>query len=207
MKIITRAVQQLVPATLVMRHTNVIAEGDEANPVDTDLLTLYAGAATEWAEDYLGGVILAPTLVEQTLAAFPADTSAIVLETETALSVVAVLYTDATGTAQVLDPAFTVLDTTTSPPTVGLAPAQAWPTAVQVSTADTRVRVRTLVGYSPVGDAMQAQPLPQRITTAICMVAAHLYKNRESTTAEALSLLPLGPIALLHPLRVNFGFA
>lgn len=206
MRIITPAVQPLVSAALVMRQTNLVAEGGEADPIDVDLLTLYAAAAVEWAEDFLG-FILAPTLVELVLPAFPADGGAIVLDTETALSIDSILYTAADGTDAMVEPTFALLDPRSTTALISLAPTRAWPTAQQVSPIDTTVRVRTVVGFTPADAEQQLRPLPKRVTAAVLMVAAHLYRNRESTTAESLQTLPQGAEWLIHPLKRSFGFA
>lgn len=64
-----------------------------------------------------------------------------------------------------------------------------WPTPMETINA---VKVRFVAGYTTV---------PRTIRHAIKLMVGHLYKNRESTTAERPGILPMGAEALLLPHR------
>ena len=58
------------------------------------------------------------------------------------------------------------------------------------------VRIEFIAGY---GD--DAADVPQAITLAALLLIGHLYENREASTAEAMSVLPLAFDALVAPFR------
>lgn len=64
-----------------------------------------------------------------------------------------------------------------------------WPAAMETINA---IRVRFIAGYSSV---------PPAIKHGVKLMAGHLYENREASTMDRPSELPLGVSALLMPLR------
>lgn len=201
MKIINPAIAEPVSLELARKQCRVDAEGSPPTHVDDDLIKLYLSAAREWCEAYLG-MIVAPTTAQISIDAFPAGT--IALETGPVLSVVAVLYRDADGAEQTFDDTAYELDTSEQVPAVRLLPDKTWPTTD--GSAD-NVRVQFSVGYSPVGDSPQTAPLPGGIRTAILLITAHLYRQRENTVEKNLAEIPLGAKFFLNPIKLRRGFA
>lgn len=179
-----------------------VDDPEESDAIETDMLLMWMAAAREYCEEFTGLSFALRTL-EIALDEFPTSTDVAGLGIELPMgpvvSVLAVNWGDESD--EDLAAADFVLDTYSAQHRL-MPAATAWPSV----TADTnKVKVRYLAGYGDSSDS--AGPIPRRAKAAILLVLGHLYRNREATTAEALSTLPLGVQSLLRPLRVRLGMA
>lgn len=99
-------------------------------------------------------------------------------------AVTLVQYVDADGATQTLATSEYQVSAARSPGRVAPARFKVWPIA-DPFTLDA-VRVTFVAGYGA------ASAVPQRMKTAIALLAGHLYENREATAEVALSKLPYG---------------
>lgn len=200
MRIITPAITEPITLAQARKQCKVDASGSPPTHEDDDLIAIFTSAAREWCEDELGRIV-APTLVETALSAFPA--AEITLESAPA-SNVSITYYDEDSVLQIVDPSIYALDTTGQVAVVRLLADQTWPTT---DASNDNVRVQYIVGYSAAGDSPQDYPLPARIKTAILLVLGHLYAHRQNTIEGNLTEIPFGACALLSPLKLRKGFA
>lgn len=216
MKIITPALTEPITLAMARKQCKVDAEGSPPTHEDDDLIQLFTSAAREWCEAYLG-LIVAPTLVEIRLDEFPAQVTrvstsgvsstepgSITLESGPVLGIDSIAYVDPDSADLLVDNTLYALDTTGQVAVIRLNTDAAWPDTKNEANA---VTVRYLVGYSTPGDSPQDAPLPKSIQTAILLIIAHLYRNREQTTAANLMTIPMGATAFLSPLKLRSGFA
>lgn len=200
MKIIIPATVEPITLAMARKQCKVDAEGSPPAHEDDDLITLYLSASREWCEAYLGRIV-APTLVEIALSAFP---TRITLEQGPVLGVQSITYVNELGVDMVVDPGIYVLDTEGQIALIRLQPDEAWPNAKALPNS---IRVRYVLGYSLPGDSPQDAPLPKSIQIAILLLLAHLYRNREATIDANLMTVPMGVTAFLSPLKLRSGFA
>lgn len=109
-------------------------------------------------------------------------------------SVSSVTYVDDNGATQTLATSVYTVDTFRDPGRVVLAYGQVWPTVRDQINA---VVITYVAGYG------SASSVPSPIRTAISLLTAHLYENREATTTSDLSDLPMGVEALISPYRIR----
>lgn len=200
MKIITPAIVEPITLAMARKQCKVDAEGSPPTHEDDDLIALYLSASREWCEAYLGRLV-APTLVEIALSAFP---TRITLEQGPVLGVQSITYVNELGVNMVVDPGIYVLDTEGQIALIRLQPDEAWPNAKALPNS---IRVRYVLGYSLPGDSPQDAPLPKAIQIAILLLLAHLYIHREATIDANLMTVPMGVTAFLSPLKLRSGFA
>ncbi|ALG75154.1 hypothetical protein VY88_26980 [Azospirillum thiophilum] len=105
------------------------------------------------------------------------------------MSVDSVSYVDSAGVSRTLDPAAYQVDVTERPALILPAPGAAWPrTRAQLAA----VTVRFTLGF---GDAAE---VPGNIKSAVMLLAAHLYANREPINiGNIVNELPFTVAALL----------
>lgn len=175
---------------------------EESDAIETSMLLMWLAAAREHCEDFTGLSFAVRTL-EIALDEFPTSTGVgglgIDLPMGPVVAVLSVGWGDESD--EEMAGADFVLDTYRAPNRL-MPVAAGWPS---VTAGTNRIKARYIAGYGDSSDA--AGPIPKRAKAAILLVLAHLYKNREATTAEALSTLPLGVASLLRPLRVRLGMA
>ena len=200
MKIIIPATVEPITLAMARKQCKVDAEGSPPAHEDDDLIALYLSASREWCEAYLGRIV-APTLVEIALSAFP---TRITLEQGPVLGVQSITYVNELGVDMVVDPGIYVLDTEGQIALIRLQPDEAWPNAKALPNS---IRVRYVLGYSLPGDSPQDAPLPKGIQIAILLLLAHLYIHREATIDANLATVPMGVTAFLSPLKLRSGFA
>lgn len=108
-----------------------------------------------------------------------------------AIEIVSVAYLDAAGTEQTVAAGdFRLVDSR-----VWFGPTFSFPAT---SCAPDAVRIRYRAGY----DGATTGDVPAPITAAMLLMIGHLYAQREATSADALSILPMGVDALLSPFRI-----
>lgn len=157
----------------------------------------------------------------------PPDQRVIELPRPPLVSVTAVLYVDAAGAEQTLDPStYRVLPSSSDVPTgspsdppvfdpycpcgrIELAAGASWPTASGLARS---LRIRRVCGYGATPDAM-----PPLLQATIGLLTAHFFRNRQEVTGAPFYSLPLGAQALisafkwtalpiLPPSNSNFSF-
>jgi len=115
---------------------------------------------------------------ELTMTTFPTDTNVITLYFGPVQSIVSIIYDDADGVAQTMDPATYWLDTSWLP--AKLMGINAWPAT---STTSEAVRVQYVAGYG-------GNPIPSSLRHAMLMLIGEWYDNREAASTALLSKLP-----------------
>lgn len=108
-------------------------------------------------------------------------------------SVTSVRYYDTANALQTLAPALYYVDTANEPGWVTRVSAATWPETFDGANS---VLVRFVAGYGA------ASAVPGPIKAAIKLLVGHLYRNREATTAEALTATPMAVDALTAPYRI-----
>jgi uncharacterized phiE125 gp8 family phage protein len=175
-----------------------------------DWLEAQIPAAREYCEQYLGRSLAAKTL-EYATHTFPTHAAAtppglaFQLPFGPVQEVVSVTYTDADGTPQTVDAATYELDPYSTPTLLALVYGEVWPTALASTNS---VKVRYIAGYNLADDTPRPFPLPKLARSAMLLMLAHLFANREATTEGTILELPLGVQALLDFLpRERLGLA
>lgn len=135
--------------------------------------------------------------VEQAFDAFPAD--AIALELGPVVGISSVVYADAAGAEQTMDPADYVLDRRSYEPWLLPALGTAWPATEETVNA---VRVRYVAGM-----ATAAAGVPADIRTWLLLTVGFLYTQREAfdMTGKAADIPSRFVDSLLDPFRA-YGF-
>lgn len=205
MKIITQASIEPITLATARKQCKVDAELVGSPPElaheDDELISLFITTAREWVEAYLG-LRVAQTGVQIALDAFDGSIS---LEEGPVLYVSSITYLDPdTGSELVVDSSIYELDTNDQIAVVKLRADQEWPDA---KSGTNSIKVNYVIGYSAEGDSPQDAPLPKSIKTAILLLVAHLYKNREASTEKSLSEIPMGVTFFLSPIKLRRGFA
>jgi uncharacterized phiE125 gp8 family phage protein len=158
---------------------------------DDDLITSLITAATKWCEDYQGRKYVTQTVVEK-FDAFPEVFRPLYVPL---IAVTSIGYTDEDGNGQTVESSVYDVDTTSERGRIALAYSQSWPSIRDVVNA---VTLTYTAGY---GDA---SAVPDTIKTAIKLLVAHWYENREAVVIGAApASLPIGIDALLWQGRVN----
>jgi uncharacterized phiE125 gp8 family phage protein len=139
-------------------------------------------AARQWCEDYLRRAIGVQTL-ELRVQGFPANNNPILLRSPI-VGVTSVKYLDQNRVEQTLSPSeYEVSDS--EPATI--TPVSAWP--VSYGSADS-ARVVYEAGYYLGGSPKVSEELPKTIRTAMLMLVADMYANREAQVERALVANP-----------------
>lgn len=175
---------------------------DGGGPNDDWIARVGIPSARQWCERYTGLSIGRRTL-EMSLQCFPrAD---IELPRGPVAAIASVMYADASGAMQTIDPALYELDVYRTPNALRAAYGTAWPAARDSANS---VLIRYTAGFGLRGDP--DMPLPPTIRSAMLLMLAHLFENREATAvtrATNLQEVPLGVKALLDFDRTRLGIA
>jgi len=169
---------------------------------DTWLETIGIPAARNWAEGYVGKSLVTQTL-ELAGTAFP--TAYFQLPFGPVQNIESVIYVDEDGAEQTIDPANYVLNTDVWPARCQLAyGVDEWPVARDSFNS---VRVRYVTGYTAAGDSPAGFVITPSLRIGILLMLGHLYENRETTSPNDLSEIPLGARVFLDKDRKRIGFA
>lgn len=165
---------------------------------DDALITGLIASATNLFELYTGRFILSQDW-DFSFDDLP-DYELIVEGAHKALSVVQVSYVDQSGNTQTLDTEGDILaayyiDTLSKE--LKIKPRSSWPSIRSEGYNNFTVRVR--LGYGSDVDT----DVPAGAKTALKLLVAHLYKNRESTAAIKIEEVPLGLKFHMDPFRVR----
>lgn len=121
------------------------------------------------------------------------------------LSVVSINTLQQDGSYVLLDPSFYAVALDDEPPRIVFSSTwAAWPTGWWGYSRPRGMVIELRCGYPPAGSPADAANVPKRIKTAIKLLAAHWYENREAVATETRQVpveLPIGVSALLDPFR------
>lgn len=177
------------PVSLDELKAHVQVEHD----LDDALLTACQLAARVWVETHLRCALISQTF-EGYLDCFPCGP--IVLRHGALQSVDSVMYYDADGVEQTLDPSVYHVDTVRRPGRLYLRHGESWP-ATEFGRPNA-VRVQFVAGF---GDSPEDVPAP--IKAAIKLLAGHMYAFREpEITGTVIARSGFAHEALLAPYRV-----
>jgi uncharacterized phiE125 gp8 family phage protein len=188
-KVITPASAEPIAVEVAYRHLRV----GEA-PADAALIALYLKAAREAAEKYTG-ITIAQATLELALDEFPGSEIELPRGVQ---SITSVIYIDADGNPQTIDPASYVLDDYSG--STWLLPADGYEWATPASFVNA-VKIRFVAGYSD-----PTYPMPADLTIGILLTLGDLYEHRENTIVGASAVeIPAGARRFLDPYRVEWG--
>lgn len=148
--------------------------------------------------------LLQRALEEQTwelaLDEFPCDNTEIQIPLPPLLSIVSVKYDDGDGVEQTIDAGDYDVDSRSVPGWVVPVSTFTWPTTLDAVNA---VRIRFTAGYEE--DASGTSGVPNPIKTAIKLMVADLYENRESVTHQNVNqiAIPTAAKMLLAPYVIH----
>jgi uncharacterized phiE125 gp8 family phage protein len=168
----------------------------EFSVAEEDLVESLITAARQWCEEYLRRAIGVQTL-ELRQNGFPADSGPIILRSPI-IDVTSVKYLDADGEEVTLDEDEYI---TSDAEPAEIVPVSAWPETY--SSADS-VRVEYEAGYGDGSSPLVAPVLPKTIRTAILMMVADMYANREAQVEKPLTANPTVE-RLLSMMRLEMG--
>jgi uncharacterized phiE125 gp8 family phage protein len=160
-------------------HLRVTATDEDA------LIDSYLDAATQWAEVYQGRKYLSQTCVDY-LDAWPT----VIRPRWLPLFVVtSIQYIDDGGTLQTWDADEYDVDSDTEPGRIVPAYGESYPSI--------RGDVNGIIVTYTAGYGTDAEDVPGEIRTAILMIVAHWYANREAVSDLSMAEVPMGAHALL----------
>lgn len=172
-----------------------------AESAEDDLLSALITTARQWAESFTRRAIITQTW-KLYLDEWP-GLSHISLPFGTLQSITHCKYTDSTGIQNTFSSSYYSADTVSEPGRLVLNNDQSWPSGV-LNTVNP-IEVQFVCGY---GD--ERTDVPSSIRTAIKMMAANWYENREPVASGLASYdpktLPLSVKSILYPYRLfNLG--
>ena len=161
---------------------------------EDDLIAAYIAAARQWCETYVqrplnGSAVTYRLTMDSFCDQRYMRGDVIYLPRPPFLGLSGIVYYDSDGDLQLfIDP---ITDITSEPGRIQPELDQYWPTDVRAKIGS--VLITYTAGYSSVS------AVPQGCRTAIKMLAAHWYENREPVAAGAGTEVPFGLTALLDP--------
>jgi uncharacterized phiE125 gp8 family phage protein len=165
---------------------------------DLNLFAAYISAARGWAESYTERTFI-HTQWQLRTDAFPWEFRLPFppMATATGFTDVTLTYTsgivNGIGTVVTLDPSNYRVDRQQTPGGVRTLYGQTWPAYIVDRNS---VTLTWWAGYGEDGTKV-----PAAVKSAILMLVAHLFRNREMTTESALSEVPFGVKAMLNTVR------
>ena len=180
-KVITAAASPVIPLADLRQHLRLDLLGGSTHPDDA-LIDGYLGAARDYCEHYTQRSIGAQT-IEIALDAFPDGSIELPMG---AATITSVTYLDTSGTLQTVSALSYTLNEYAHESWA--IPVSAWPTAGAYANA-VKVRYVTPATFSPA------------VKTALLLIVAHLYENREESGTDKLIHIPLGVKSMLDIVR------
>jgi uncharacterized phiE125 gp8 family phage protein len=104
-----------------------------------------------------------------------------------------ITYVDQTGTPQTLASNQYYVDPNSEPARIVPMPGMWWPYIQNYLPGSVQVTFQC----GSYGDGVEVNTCPQTVVSAILMLVAHLYQNREATSEVALQTVPFGVYALV----------
>lgn len=179
-----------VPLDVAKAHLRTTAADDDA------LIAGYVATARELVEEMTNRALMAQTWTLK-IDRFPVSSSQVLeLPGGRVLSVTSIKYLDGDGVEQTWASSNYSVDTAHEPGRVGLAYSASWPSHRDW---DLPITVVYSVGYG-------ADPadVPESLRTAVQMIAAELYENREeSVIGVSVADVPVGARRLAYAKRIH----
>jgi uncharacterized phiE125 gp8 family phage protein len=190
------------PITLEQARLHLRLDAYDSPPTHPDdtLIQALITASREWCEAFTGRSLAVKTL-ELALDCFP-GVDPITLPGAPVHSISSFVYIDGDGVQQ--DLAGYQFDTYTDPPRILPAVDTYWPATRSQMNA---LRIRYVAGFTLPEDSPDVEPLPKSLLAAMLLTLGHLYENREDTSIQELSPIPMGAQALMRPWRLHTGLA
>jgi len=135
-----------------------------------------------WASFYPGAMYFGSSYIPQTMSYPYTPLAMIQIDNPNLVSVESITYIDTSGDIQTLDPTAYLVEAG-APGRIHPAYGQTWPSVRCIPGA---ITVRYLSGYGPA-----ATDVPECIQTAIKMMVADLYENREMTATQVYQCNPI----------------
>lgn len=168
----------------------------EFSSAEEDVIEAMITAARQWCENYLGRAIGVQTL-ELRIDGFPPDNGPIPLRPPY-IDIVSIKYLDPDQVETTMDEAdFVVSDA--EPATI--VPVDSWPETFDCADS---VRVRYQAGYSNGESPRLSEDPPKTIRTAMLMLVADMFANREAQVEKVLAANPTFE-RLLSTYRLELG--
>lgn len=175
---------QAVSLAAAKDHMNIDFTDDDA------LIEMIIEAARDSVENETGRVLITRTLVEQR--------NCLASEMElshTAQSIASIQYIDTDGATQTLAATEYVVDTARTPALVTVAYGKTYPS---IRSTHNAVTITYVTGF---GD--NAQDVPSALRSAMLLLIAHLYENREATAPININEVPMSTKYLLGPYKLH----
>ncbi len=154
---------------------------EDMEPDEQALLESWIRAARRHVEQKLSIAVVEQTW-RLTLDGFPALNAPIILPRPPLKSVTSVVYVDADGAEQTLDPALYVVDLESRPGRIGPIQNTSWPTAAKQLAS---VRVVYIAGLAAEDDSLE--DLLADLRAAMLLLVGDLYRNREAQVSDTLN--------------------
>lgn len=197
-------------------HLRLDTYGSPADHPDDDMIVGLITAAREWAEKFLGRIIV-HSLVEAAYDEFPKNRALkfpfwsrsneapepIYLSGAPVRMVVGVTYNDPGGGVSAISGY--QLDDIAEPPRLLPEPGADWP-GTQSGRINS-VRVLYEAGYALPGESPAMVQLPKVIKQGILLLIGHMYENREDTSDRPIHEIPMGAQNLMRRYRLEDGFS
>jgi len=135
-----------------------------------------------WPEQYPGAMYYGSSYIPQTMSYPYTPLAMIQIDNPNLVSVASISYVDTSGATQTLDPSAYLVQAG-APGRIHPAYGQTWPSVRCIPGA---ITVNYLAGYGPA-----ATDVPECVRTAIKMMVAELYEQREMTAAQAYQANPI----------------
>ena len=159
---------------------------------DDTIVAANITAATLYVEGEIERQLVTATW-KLTLDGFPTDDSAISLNMPPIQSITSIKYLDTVdGTQQTWDSSLYSLDTTSSPGRVYPSFGETYPATRAIQNS---VEIEFIAGYG-IGSAV-----PENLKSAVKLMFAHYYENRDAVLFGSMSELPMAVNALLRKFK------
>lgn len=183
--VVTAATEPLVDVYEFKTHARIDYDDDDV------LIETLLKAAEQHVEAALGRAIQTQTR----RAHYSGWETPLVIPTPQVASVTSVIYLDSDRAEQTVAAADYCTSNLALPwCQAEIIPASSWPASISDDDANP-VRVLYVAGYGAIAD------VPEPIRQVVKLMAAHLYENREASSAQAPSAIPLGFRYLIEPYR------
>jgi len=201
-KVVTGPTSEQITLAEARLHLRLDDDGDSpASHPDDPWLLQNIPTARRWCERWMMRA-LAPQVIEFALPAF--NSASIDLPMSPITSIVSVKYFDGDYVEQTLGTDAYTFDNYIEPARIVLAYGTTWPTTTIVPNA---VKVRYHCGYSLRGDSPYSNPMPDEFRSAMLLVLADLYENRENSSADKMQEVCMAAQNLMLPYRLRLSMA
>ena len=194
LSLVTGPTQEPVTIEEAKQHMRIEVSADDA------MVAAFVLAAREWVEGQIKR-----SLITQTFDYFidwdwptVGYTDRIMLPINPVQSVASISYIDDNGATQTLAASQYTVVARESGSYVEPAYNVDWPSVRCVPNA---IVVRFTAGYIDTTTSPQVNKVPFPLRTAVLMMAAHMYENREATTVRNINEAPLAVETLISPYR------